>query len=871
VTSPQRSGRGAVPWLTAQSVMFGAMAALLGIVANAMFLDAYGSAWLPATYIAIGFAGIVVSGAIARTAERFDLLGIALSVLGAAAAGLAVAWAVAARGDAPWVSVPLLVLFPILIQLGFVFIGGQAGRILDIAGIKASFPRIMAGFPVGAVLGGLLGGPLVTLFGRTEHLLFVTALAQAAFAALLWATGRRFAAQLASPRSGSRSAVGAGAAARPGAPAAAGADEQPSRPSLRTLLASRFVALILAYQVLSALGSQLADFLVYDRATAQYPDPVDLTQYLAAYTAVMNAVSIGFLFALAGPLLRRFGLRLGIAANPLVLTVFALGMIAVNALTGGTSLALLAIVSAGRIADIALTDGTTRTSINATYQVLPERARLSVQTAVEGIGVPVAIGISGVLILGLNALPSALVATIVLTTIVCAIWTWVGFRLYREYGPALVDALQRRPLLLPAADLGMKPEDEATALRLVSSHDARAMRLGLDLLAATASPTLAAELAGFAGDPRPEIRLSALAALATSGDEPARRRLAEDVLASAASTSAAVRLAAARALEALDGPVRAEFASFLEDDDATVRSAALDAVQAGDTFAVAPAIAALEDARSAGAAAGAIGRLGDAVVPSMAELLDAAGSPVPLLVLRLVRATTTKSAARDEILRRHVGHRDRELGLLVTERLVAPEPALEATAVALDNVMPEDVAHAGRIMAALAALEAGAADALDTDEPLRRALTDELELVRLKVIAGRIARHGSARLGPVMVELGAGGQKGALAAEALEVLLSAVESRLVLPLLQPDLAAAERLRRLQASARESRREIPTDVVSWLQDVVADADDKWASAWLRACALYAARGRGVLDRLDVAAARSLGDPIVDEVLGSAGEH
>jgi len=128
VTGTQRSGRGAVPWLTAQSVMFGAMAALLGIVANAMFLDAYGSAWLPATYIAIGVAGIVVSGAIARTAERFDLLGIALAVLGAAAIGLAVAWAFAARGDAAWVSVPLLVLFPILIQLGFVFIGGQAGR-----------------------------------------------------------------------------------------------------------------------------------------------------------------------------------------------------------------------------------------------------------------------------------------------------------------------------------------------------------------------------------------------------------------------------------------------------------------------------------------------------------------------------------------------------------------------------------------------------------------------------------------------------------------------------------------------------------------------------------------------------------------------
>ena len=87
------------------------------------------------------------------------------------------------------IAVVLLVLFPVLIQLGFVFIGGQAGRILDIAGIKASFGRIMTGFPAGAVAGGLVAGPLVGLLGNTEGLLLATAVAQAGFTALVWATG----------------------------------------------------------------------------------------------------------------------------------------------------------------------------------------------------------------------------------------------------------------------------------------------------------------------------------------------------------------------------------------------------------------------------------------------------------------------------------------------------------------------------------------------------------------------------------------------------------------------------------------------------------------------------------------------------------
>jgi hypothetical protein len=621
------------------------------------------------------------------------------------------------------------------------------------------------------------------------------------------------------------------------------------------------VALILAYQVLSALGSQLADFLVFDRATAQYPDPVDLAQYIAGYTAVMNAVSIAFLFVLAGPLLRRFGLRLGIAANPLVLTVFSVGMVAVNA-GGAASIALLATVSAARIADIALTDGTTRTSINATYQVLPERARLTVQTAVEGIGVPVAIGISGVLILVLNALPFGLVATIAVTTIVCAVWTWVGILLYREYGPALVHALHRRPLLVPPADLDATPDDEAVALQLLSSHDARATRLGLDLIAAMSSPALAAELGGLAADPRPEVRMAALSGLSASGDEQARRLLAAEVRSSAETRDPAVRLRAARVLEALDAADRAAFAWLLEDEDADVRSAALESVQAGDLFAVAPAIAALGNARSAGAAAGAVGRLGDAVLPSMAALLASAGSPAPLPALRLVRAATTRSTARDEVLLPHVGHRDRELGLAVVERLIAPEPAPDAAVTLLDAVMVEDVRHAARILAALATIEADGDDQRQAAQPLRRALYDELDLVRRRVRAGRLARHGSARLGPALVELGAGGPSGSLALEALQVLLSPTESKHVLPLLHPDRSVSERRKQLPAPASDD----PTELLGWLRDLAADSDGRWASNWLRACALHAARDRRVLDQVDVDAARALGDPIIDEVLG-----
>ena len=78
--------RGVVGLLTAQALAFGVTLALLIIPANALFLDAYGSEWLPATYIAIAVVGTAASALIARAARRTRLVRVATVSLGALAA-----------------------------------------------------------------------------------------------------------------------------------------------------------------------------------------------------------------------------------------------------------------------------------------------------------------------------------------------------------------------------------------------------------------------------------------------------------------------------------------------------------------------------------------------------------------------------------------------------------------------------------------------------------------------------------------------------------------------------------------------------------------------------------------------------------------
>ena len=66
--------RGVVALLTGQALAFGVMLALVVIPANALFLDAYGAKWLPATYIAIAVFGTAASALVARAARRTRLV-----------------------------------------------------------------------------------------------------------------------------------------------------------------------------------------------------------------------------------------------------------------------------------------------------------------------------------------------------------------------------------------------------------------------------------------------------------------------------------------------------------------------------------------------------------------------------------------------------------------------------------------------------------------------------------------------------------------------------------------------------------------------------------------------------------------------------
>jgi hypothetical protein len=790
---------GVVGLLTAQAFAFGVTLALLLVPANSLFLDAYGSKWLPVTYIATAIVGSAAAALIARAARTTRLIRVATATLGGFAAFFAASWAILVAGG-DWVSGALLVMFPIALQIGFVFIGGQAGRLLDVRQMKELFPRVVSGFAMGFLVGGAVEIPLLALLGSTENLFLATTAAQLSFLALLLLTERRF------PEVRAAQTVGA-----PAAP----------RLPLRKLF-SGLVALLLIYQLLSAMGSQVVDFLLFDRAAARYTGS-DLTRFLSTYTALLNLVDIIFLTVLAGPLMRRFGLRLGLTLNPAVVAgvLGVMGLVAAG--SGAASLGVFALAGFLRIADLTTTDGTTRTSINAAYQVVEPDERLAVQTVVEGVGVPVAIGATGVLLLVLHALDFGVGAVIAFGLLLSALWTAVAVGVYGSYRRKLADAMRRRPLTA-TGDL-----DDAPAVRaLLGSDDARDVRLGLDLLAGLASPASEAELRRVAEGADPEARVRALVQLA-AGD--ARAAAAAQSLARelAESSVAADRRAAAAALgEGRSAADRAVLVTLLDDPEASVRVAALDAVAAADAAEpeiVRRVVAAAGEARTTGRAAAAIARLGDAALPPLAAALANAEGRRRL---PLVRSAATAAADHGiAIVAPALGDPDRSVVLAALDALDAAGADGIVAPDVLDSVFDDAAALAAQALSARSPLG-------DQDGPLLRALDDEIDLARRLIIAVLALRHGDRiRAAVRVVEHGAGARR-ALAVEALDVVLSRPEAAVAIPLVCHGLAADEQAPVLQRGGPPARSR-----QEWIADVAYDPDGVWRSPWLAACALAAA--------------------------------
>ena len=171
--------------LAGQAFALGLTTAWIAIPASAIFLESYGSGLLPVTYIGAAVAGGAASTSLAVALRRRPLVSVAMRILAGLEVVLAASWLLLWWFEADWVSFGLLVLVPIVVPVGFMLVVAQAGMLLDVRALKALYGRVIAGFALGFVTGGVVGPLLLDALGRTEHLLAAGTVAAGMFMFLL--------------------------------------------------------------------------------------------------------------------------------------------------------------------------------------------------------------------------------------------------------------------------------------------------------------------------------------------------------------------------------------------------------------------------------------------------------------------------------------------------------------------------------------------------------------------------------------------------------------------------------------------------------------------------------------------------------------
>lgn len=669
-----------------------AFLALLGITAahtlietarDALFLTKVPIAHLPALYLAIAAAGLVVTRAGAALEARRDRRGIAATsrvdpVVVSLLVGAAITAAFWFGAESPGRSV----LYALYVFSGL-FASWVAGRlwttlgaIFTVVQAKRLYGVVGTGAVLGAVLGAAAARASLALVD-VRHLLLVGA-------GLLIVTALGPAALLPKPVAEPK---------RRGSTANHPDDASAAPPSLGAQIGGvarhPYLVRVLGIVMVTAAAGTAIDFVFKSEVAAHIQDPRELASFLASMSLATNVLSLLAQSVGVGIVMRVLGVHRALYVMPLLLG-FGAGA-AVLGLGFGAALAMRGI-------DGALRQSLQKTSTELLFVPLPDALRARAKPIVDLVGQRGGQAITSVAILGLVYLVGGARGAQAIGVVVAALvaaWLLLARGLRSRYLDVFRGTLQGGRIELTA---GMPALDmtalEALIAALSSRKDAQVLG-ALDLLAAQSRgrllPSLilfhpskavvlralellvdsertdfvpvadrllshpdaevrtaalrgraAAEhdaefLRGLLEDPQPEIRATALVALASAGDlspEDAEARMRE-----LAATSIEARRALTRALGEVKAPrgasgdaaaresarvgIEKALLMLATDDDAETRTLAASAMGRVGAPAFVPALVAmLADRRTGLPALDALAEMGDVAVAAVDAALD---------------------------------------------------------------------------------------------------------------------------------------------------------------------------------------------------------------------------------------------------------
>jgi ATP:ADP antiporter, AAA family len=470
--------------------------------ASTLFLETFGTEILPYVYIGSAVVVTILGLLYSRMTSRFStesLLQVTLVFVVASTAAFHVSLAIQ---HSKWGSIGLMIWREVLYMLLNATFWARVGTLFDVRQGKRLFPVMAAGEIVSAGIGGISIPFIVNRIGAL-HLLFFVEVSMALCVVVAIAIDRV------------------------PCESTANADEDvrlDARP-LSRLIGQRYVALFFAVSVLSYVVYFMTDFNFYAVVNDRFPSAESLAAFFGVFYAVLNALNLALNGFFAGRLLIRYGIAVGLLAVPICVGA---GTVAAFA-SFGLGLALFWPIVATKLMDEMLRGAFLYPTYKILYQPLPRQQRLRVQALRDSIVEPMAMGLSGGMLLALTSLLGFGVLQLSYgLAVVLVVFSMLSVLLRREYVVALGRSLSRRRPIDDSALLSNASSLAVIRQRLQTADAAEAIDC-LGLLKTIDPEALRDELPRMLTHPRPEVRQDVLRRLREE-TAPADVRALQDVV-----------------------------------------------------------------------------------------------------------------------------------------------------------------------------------------------------------------------------------------------------------------------------------------------------------------------------------------------------
>jgi HEAT repeat protein len=535
--------------MVVHSFAMGTSTVFFETAASALFLARFASGALPWVYLAAAVVNTLTGLAYSRLQARVSFRALMVGTITFLLAGLVALRAGLALVDSGALVFGLLVFYRVLSALTDLEYWAVATRLYDVRQAKRLFGLVGSGEVVARIVGSFSVPFLVRPLG-VPNLIVLSALGLLGCLALLLALLPRAARQSAS------------AAQRP----------SPKRPaSLSGHLKQPYLALMLSMVAAGVLGKYFVDYAFLAELKGHADDAKRLASFFGVFSGATQVASLLTRLFVSGPLLSRFGIRLGLLVLPGIHLACTLAVVGSGLMGAGPAMFWLVILNQG--AYKTLKHPIDNPSLKVLYQPLRREDRLAAQIAVETLVTPLMVGVAGVVLLLSDAAARydpVRFAWVMLPVFV--VWLALARRAGRGYASALVTALKGR---LPDPEtLALDDQRTMGAIREVLKEGSPGdVVFALDLLDRARDDRADGLILDLVDHPSPEVRRAAARRLEKRRPAGARDALQHLALRDG---DGAVRAAALAALGAFADPESgATLAAGLADDDATVRRGAL--------------------------------------------------------------------------------------------------------------------------------------------------------------------------------------------------------------------------------------------------------------------------------------------------------